>query len=184
MAHAWRVAKDANCRGLEHGAGVSKQILSGVSGSTRAQHASHEPSSMLAILGPSGAGKSTLLDALGGRPGNRKVVGRIAVQGIDVNPAELQQFCGYVLQDDVFPGPSHVYVAIMSLTFAPCTMHSHTCVGFMSGTIDASIFELYGRPLMFMYLWSSFPIAGVAISPSVSSHKSTFSSCMQPLVPM
>jgi ABC-type cobalamin/Fe3+-siderophores transport system ATPase subunit len=73
---------------------------------------------MLAILGSSGAGKSTLLDVLAGRPGNRKVEGCVAVQGKRVKPGELQRFCGYVLQDDVFPGALHCSLRII-LTSVP-----------------------------------------------------------------
>jgi ABC-type cobalamin/Fe3+-siderophores transport system ATPase subunit len=99
---------------LRFGAGTTKQILSGVSGSTHALQGGHEQASMLAILGPSGAGKSTLLDVLAGRPGNRRVEAFIAVQGKRVKPGELQQFCGYVLQDDVFPGASYCLLELMS----------------------------------------------------------------------
>jgi ABC-type multidrug transport system ATPase subunit len=63
---------------------------------------------MLAILGPSGAGKSTLLDVLSGRPGRRRVQGRVSLQGRTVRPADLRRVCGYVLQDDVFQGAAPI----------------------------------------------------------------------------
>lgn len=101
----WRGVLAAVCSKAGVCAGEQKQILSCVSGSTSHSRGSAAAMpTMLAILGPSGAGKSTLLDVLAGRPGRRTVHGRISLQGRTVRPADLRRVCGYVLQDDVFPG--------------------------------------------------------------------------------
>ena len=104
-------------------AGAEKRVLADVSGSagglstSQPDPASRQAASaMLAILGPSGAGKSTLLDVLAGRPGRRRVRGRVALQGRAAPPAELRRVCGYVLQDDVFPGgPTWVLLRMLAI---------------------------------------------------------------------
>ena len=97
LVHSWQPTLSA--------AGTRRQILTNVSGSTRhTDDTATGAPTLLAILGPSGAGKSTLLDVLAGRPGQRTVAGRINLDGTVVPPSTLQRVCGYVLQDDVFPG--------------------------------------------------------------------------------
>lgn len=57
-----------------------------------------------AVMGPSGAGKSTFLDGLAGRISSGSLVGRVSLDGVDVNPSLIKRTSAYIMQDDrLFP---------------------------------------------------------------------------------
>lgn len=57
-----------------------------------------------AVMGPSGAGKSTFLDALAGRIASGSLMGRVAVDGVDVSPSLIKRTSAYIMQEDrLFP---------------------------------------------------------------------------------
>lgn len=57
-----------------------------------------------AVMGPSGAGKSTFLDGLAGRIASGSLMGRVSLDGVDVNPSLIKRTSAYIMQDDrLFP---------------------------------------------------------------------------------
>ncbi|KAL3845969.1 hypothetical protein ACJIZ3_003372 [Penstemon smallii] len=57
-----------------------------------------------AVMGPSGAGKSTFLDGLAGRIASGSLMGRVALDGVDVSPSLIKRTSAYIMQDDrLFP---------------------------------------------------------------------------------
>nr|QVT92277.1 ABC transporter [Salvia miltiorrhiza] len=57
-----------------------------------------------AVMGPSGAGKSTFLDGLAGRIATGSLMGRVSLDGADVNPSLIKRTSAYIMQDDrLFP---------------------------------------------------------------------------------
>ncbi|KAI3463986.1 hypothetical protein Pfo_020649 [Paulownia fortunei] len=55
-------------------------------------------------MGPSGAGKSTFLDGLAGRIASGSLMGRVSLDGVDVNPSLIKRTSAYIMQEDrLFP---------------------------------------------------------------------------------
>ena len=62
------------------------------------------------IVFQSGSGKTTLLNALNFRtPKNLQVTGSIKINGIEVKADEVENYIGFVPQDDLFIGTLTVY---------------------------------------------------------------------------
>ncbi|KZV23327.1 ABC transporter G family member 17-like [Dorcoceras hygrometricum] len=85
--------KDINGKWIKHGA----DLLHDITG--------YAPKGCItAVMGPSGAGKSTFLDGLAGRIASGSLMGRVSLDGVDVNPSLIKRTSAYIMQDDrLFP---------------------------------------------------------------------------------
>jgi ABC-type glutathione transport system ATPase component len=69
-----------------------KRIIHGSRGRSR-------PGEVLAVMGPSGAGKSTLFSCLARRGNEMHVSGRLTLNGLSYDKADLAPISGFVFQD-------------------------------------------------------------------------------------
>ena len=78
------------------------QSVSGIAGPSLAEGAF--AGDLCGLMGPSGAGKTSLLDVLAGRKNQGRITGSICLNGLELNPAQLRNISGYVVQEDILPG--------------------------------------------------------------------------------